>query len=234
MIRQRWIYGCVTLSLALCLSGCGTDDDTTGTPTTMDTGVADVGADATDTAGGDATVADTTIVDASAVDVGSVIDSSSVDVSSLIDIGTVDSGQVVDVGYVDSSQLVDVGSLDIDQVDAGAADASTGDTTATDAAATINCYASPPVFPVFDKSCKTAADCGVVLHQINCCGTFVAAAVSVSAQADFAAAEKTCEAQYPKCKCMALPTKADDGKTAVTIDEFGATCEAGTCKSLVK
>ncbi len=147
-----------------------------------------------------------------------------------------------------SSESCIGGDHDAGPTDAGTTDGATTDSATTDAATidsgvnadtgptkpVVQCADNPPVFPAFDTSCKVAIDCAVVLHQINCCGTFVAAGVSQADKAAHEAAEQTCQAQYPKCKCVALATKADDGKTATKLDAFGVDCLAGVCKTLVK
>ena len=86
-------------------------------------------------------------------------------------------------------------------------------------------------FPSFDRSCAKDADCFVAVHQINCCGTHVAWGLNTSAQAAFAAAEATCESQYPGCGCAAYQTMAEDGYATFDNSLFAATCDAGTCRS---
>jgi hypothetical protein len=96
----------------------------------------------------------------------------------------------------------------------------------------VQCTGEKPVFPAFDKTCAAAADCALVFHQINCCGTRVALGISSAESAAFGAAEATCEAQYPGCGCAQQPTVAEDGKSAdeslIQVD-----CLSGSCGSFV-
>jgi len=61
---------------------------------------------------------------------------------------------------------------------------------------------------------------------------FAAIGINALVKGAFAAEEAKCEGQFPKCKCMQLPTKTDDGKTAPD-DAFAAKCEQKQCASFV-
>lgn len=95
------------------------------------------------------------------------------------------------------------------------------------------CGADGAVFPDFDDSCTADADCAVVFHQVNCCGTNAAWGVNVSEVADFQAAEAICVEEYPKCGCATFPTTADDGKSTWYEKNFVAACQEGACKTSV-
>ena len=98
--------------------------------------------------------------------------------------------------------------------------------------ATVECAAGGPVvFPEPLDSCKADADCVVVLHQINCCGTQVAWGIAAAGAEAFKVAEATCESQYPACGCAQFETKADDDTTGWTLTDFEAVCAGGQCKS---
>lgn len=102
----------------------------------------------------------------------------------------------------------------------------------TSVTAKIACMGEPTVFPTFAKACSADGECAIAAHQINCCGTKAAIGIQAATSADFAAAEQACEAQYPKCKCAAAPTKAEDGKS----EQDGAIkvhCAAGQCATFV-
>lgn len=89
----------------------------------------------------------------------------------------------------------------------------------------------PGVFPSFERQCSADADCVAVLHQIDCCGTYVALGIRVTEQTAFAAAEKDCEAMYPGCGCASRPTVADDGTQDQGGSRLSARCSAGRCLS---
>ncbi|MBK7827549.1 hypothetical protein [Nannocystis sp.] len=96
----------------------------------------------------------------------------------------------------------------------------------------VDCSGDPPSFPEFDRSCVEDVDCALVLHQIDCCGTFVAWGLRADVAKTFAEAEALCESQYPLCGCAAQPTVADDGM-ASNNNDFAVTCKDGSCFSFV-
>lgn len=138
---------------------------------------------------------------------------------------------VADAG-VDAGSAEDAGSpSDADQTDIGANDTVVWD--GGDIVAGVSCGAGSVVFPSFDKTCQTKDECTVVEHQINCCGTRVAWGIAKGANAAFNAAEAVCQQQYPKCKCAAQATVADDGNTTIDGGKFAADCVQGHCWSYV-
>ena len=98
----------------------------------------------------------------------------------------------------------------------------------TTAVVPVACTADPPKFPTFPKACFANDDCASVLRQVDCCGTKAAIGVAKSAQSLFEQAAAVCDSQYPKCKCMAQPTKAEDGQNA-QAGAIVATCTKGLC-----
>ncbi len=105
---------------------------------------------------------------------------------------------------------------------------STGDDggTAPDAMSMgVACFPDPPIA----RGCGAAGDCIVVLHQIDCCGTFRAIGIAGSDRDRFDDEEALCEASYPRCRCAARPTEADDGSTGSA--EPNVDCRAGVCTS---
>ncbi|MEY4515521.1 MAG: hypothetical protein RLZZ450_7643 [Pseudomonadota bacterium] len=84
-------------------------------------------------------------------------------------------------------------------------------------------------FPRFSRACQTQAECVVVEHQINCCGTRVATGVRSESRAAFDAAEMSCRASYPACGCAELATRADDGTMASGSAQARVECLAGGC-----
>ena len=49
----------------------------------------------------------------------------------------------------------------------------------------------------------------------------------------FAAAEKICKAQYPRCGCPTGPFKTDTGQTATDAAKIAVECRAGACTTYV-
>jgi hypothetical protein len=89
------------------------------------------------------------------------------------------------------------------------------------------------VFPSFDVACDGEADCAIVLHQADCCGSRVALGVRSDQVHTFDIAEAVCVSQYPECGCAAQPTTAEDGQTAASEDLIEVTCDAGSCTTFV-
>lgn len=115
---------------------------------------------------------------------------------------------------------------------AGGADAGGGaGATGGGGSAEIACDAG--VFPEFGESCETEADCAIVLHQTDCCGTLVALGVRADEVHTFDIAEAVCEGQYPGCGCAAQPTTAEDGQIAPSDDAIAVRCDAGACATYV-
>jgi hypothetical protein len=105
----------------------------------------------------------------------------------------------------------DAGAPPIDSADDGGS--SRGDAGVDAGSAKLDCTIRPSAFPAFDRSCAQAADCAVVAHQRDCCGTRVMLGIRADQVASFAAAETQCEAQYPACGCAEQTPTADDGTT---------------------
>jgi hypothetical protein len=126
------------------------------------------------------------------------------------------------------------GNVVIGDKDAGAG-GSAGSGGAGGNAAAVDCTATGTgTFPTFSKTCAAAGDCAIGLHQINCCGTLTAIGLAASQQAAFAAAEATCEGQYPGCGCAGQATTAEDGKTAdLGNSQIQVACTAGACSTYI-
>lgn len=109
----------------------------------------------------------------------------------------------------------------------------TGGTTTASGGADVQCTGENPYFPTFGKTCTSQDQCAVAIHQINCCGTREAMGILAADSAAFAAAETTCEAQYPKCGCAQYPTNAEDGDTTTDESLIQVDCLAGSCSTFV-
>lgn len=81
--------------------------------------------------------------------------------------------------------------------------------------------------PSFSKACAKAADCAIVSHQTDCCGSTRAIGVSAGEKAGFEAEENKCAATYPGCGCPAGPPVTDDGSKA--LGSVSVECVAGSC-----
>ncbi len=96
----------------------------------------------------------------------------------------------------------------------------------SDGGAANTCGAS---FPTFEKACVKASDCVVEMHQLNCCGTQAALGITKSGASRFKAAEKVCDAQFPKCGCATQQPKAEDGTVGRSAGDFVAKCVNREC-----
>jgi hypothetical protein len=97
----------------------------------------------------------------------------------------------------------------------------------------IQCTGPTPMFPAFDKTCTVAADCVIKFHMVDCCGTRISIGINTSESTAFDQAEQICEAMYPGCGCAAMPTKAEDGKTALDESTIVVDCLSGACSTRV-
>jgi len=83
-------------------------------------------------------------------------------------------------------------------------------------------------------ACGLDSDCVAVFHQTDCCGTQAAWGIQKTQTGAFATAEQACDATYGGCGCPSGPTVAQDGNSSFGADNFGASCDAGHCRSFVK
>lgn len=86
-------------------------------------------------------------------------------------------------------------------------------------------------FPTFDRGCEINADCSVVLHQVDCCGTNVALGIRFDGVSSFDTRETACRALFPVCDCVSQPTAADDGTVDDGIRPVRSECVGGNCRS---
>jgi hypothetical protein len=92
--------------------------------------------------------------------------------------------------------------------------------------------AAAPVFPSFDASCVSGADCTFGLHQTDCCDAERALAINRDQIRAFALAEESCEAMFPSCDCFRWPgITTDDGKNVMSASDVGVDCVGGSCRS---
>lgn len=94
----------------------------------------------------------------------------------------------------------------------------------------VDCGASPPVFPEFDRTCATVDDCVIVLHT-DCCGP-LALGLNKAEEAGFAAAEAICGPQCPPLGCD-HPTIAEDGDVSAQDGDIQVECAAGKCTTFI-
>lgn len=74
-----------------------------------------------------------------------------------------------------------------------------------------------------------ATDCIIAKHMVSCCGTLTAIGINAAEQQAFAAAEATCEMQYPACGCAQSPTTTEDGKMSMDDTLIQVGCMGGQC-----
>lgn len=118
---------------------------------------------------------------------------------------------------LDAATHVDAGSPSDAGTSADAAtprDASTADSGSLEDASAASDAGPPCAFiESIDRRCLSDDECAVAMHQVNCCGTFVATGISASEAESFAGLEAACEASYPGCGCATQPTTTDSGET---------------------
>jgi hypothetical protein len=132
--------------------------------------------------------------------------------------GDLDAGGAVDAAGDPDAAGSDAG-LDAAPLDAGAADI-------------VMCTAGEVVFPDIGRACVDERDCYVAVHQVDCCGTFIATGISLSQSDRFERAEATCRSMYPRCRCLARPTEADDGTVGESsTDVPGLQCIDSICRT---
>ena len=90
------------------------------------------------------------------------------------------------------------------------------------------CASEPSVFPTFDRSCMTPADCDIAPHQTDCCGSILFTGIAAYERMRFDVAEATCRAEYPACGCLGTYS-ADDGTTPSSGPEPYVLCTDNTC-----
>jgi hypothetical protein len=71
-------------------------------------------------------------------------------------------------------------------------------------------------FPTFPKGCTGADNCSFGLHQVDCCGSFVAIGFNHAYYDGFNQAEQSWEQTCPACGCAAQPTLAEDGRSCLS------------------
>ena len=88
----------------------------------------------------------------------------------------------------------------------------------------LACWADPRT--TADRQCATPADCAVVDHTADCCGSIVVNGVRVDQVNALHNAETAANAGCPVCNCMGQPTVDEAGNPGQT---FVASCDTGLC-----
>lgn len=89
----------------------------------------------------------------------------------------------------------------------------------------------PTMFPGVGKACSVDADCAVVLHQTDCCGTMSAIGIDADTVDAFNQQEAACAALFPGCGCAPGLTTTEDGKTLPESGQAEVACVEGLCQS---
>ena len=97
----------------------------------------------------------------------------------------------------------------------------------------VACGDFPPTFPLFDKQCVSKADCAVVAHTIDCCGSEKLIGIHEGAVGEFNEAEALCDSQMPQCDCLPNPPVAEDGNSILDANEVSLACNAGKCETFL-
>ena len=85
----------------------------------------------------------------------------------------------------------------------------------------------------FDRACATEADCALLNHRLDCCGSEAALGISANGWAGAQRLELACISSGPVCRCIAKQTVADDGKSFPEAASLKLRCVAGRCESFV-
>lgn len=101
----------------------------------------------------------------------------------------------------------------------------TGDTAATDAGA--NC----DFIEAYDDACSVDEDCGLVFHQIDCCGSQAALGIDSEQVTQFNETEAAC-VDPALCDCIPSPTNTQDGN-AGSHEHIEVACLGGQCRSRI-
>ena len=96
------------------------------------------------------------------------------------------------------------------------------------------CRVTDDGFPMFDKTCRIAADCVFGVHQTDCCGSTQAIGMNKAEQTRFEATEKACTDQYASCACPAFFTKSEDGQQATDGKMIVVECQSSLCMTTVR
>lgn len=156
------------------------------------------------------------------------------------DAATADSGMsgAVSAGRGGTGGAIRPGALDASAADGGAAPADSGAALADGGAALadgsiagVDCRASPPEFPSFDRSCSTPSDCAIGTLS-SYCGASVTGIRASEADA-YAAAAQLCFSQLLPSTCPRGPSFADDGSMSNAPGNTQALvdCVAGQCQT---
>lgn len=81
-------------------------------------------------------------------------------------------------------------------------------------------------FDGLERGCGTDMNCGVVTHQVDCCGTEIARGVNHAEVTRFGMLEPACRASYPACGCAAQPTMTDSGEVVTDPGSVQVACVA--------
>ena len=92
------------------------------------------------------------------------------------------------------------------------------------------CSAFGTQFGPFDKDCRSAGDCSVLMHEMSCCGDRAAIGISASEKARAAAEEATCQRGFPGCGCASRTLLVEQpGGDGGIGDVVQVDCVAGRC-----
>lgn len=83
-----------------------------------------------------------------------------------------------------------------------------------------------------DRSCTADADCVAVKRTTDCCGSLKIEGINQQDAARFEAEELVCGRELKKCKCMAAPTRLDDGSRAESkAERIELVCREQVCRT---
>jgi hypothetical protein len=95
----------------------------------------------------------------------------------------------------------------------------------------IVCEGDVSTIAAIDRSCETAADCVLVQHSTDCCGSHTVLGINARVAAAFAAAEAQCGPALD-CNCVPQQTALEDGTFIPYGDaSYAVVCRSGRCRS---
>ena len=79
------------------------------------------------------------------------------------------------------------------------------------------------------ETCSADTDCRAGIHVIDCCGSRAWIGYTSSELTFYIGLENECQASYPDCDCLPMPTVTDSGEMTDADDPIVAGCVGGRC-----
>jgi len=86
----------------------------------------------------------------------------------------------------------------------------------------------------YDRTCAAAADCALLVREVDCCRSVVGQGIARLALAPAQQETQRCETTAPDCGCMPSNPRADDGRPFPEAAAVDVRCTAKRCESYVR